>query len=99
MVLMSLHSIIRFEPHPEHAAEFRARLLEVAPPSRAEPGCLSLRVFESLREPIIFAIHSEWVDEAAFEAHARLPHTQRFLESAKSLLLHPVLALRSREIV
>jgi quinol monooxygenase YgiN len=55
-------------------------------------------VFESLREPFLFAIHSEWADEAAFEGHAQLPHTVRFLATAEKLLTHPVHALRSREI-
>jgi quinol monooxygenase YgiN len=36
-------------------------------------------VFESLRQPSVFAIHSEWIDEAAFDLHATLPHTVQFL--------------------
>jgi quinol monooxygenase YgiN len=59
---------------------------------------VAVHEFESLREPIVFAIHSEWVDEAAFELHAQLPHTVRFLEAAKELLTHPVQALRTRHI-
>jgi quinol monooxygenase YgiN len=38
------------------------------------------------------------VDEAAFELHAQLPHTIRFLGAAKELLTHPVQGLRSRQI-
>jgi len=45
-----------------------------------------------------FAIHSVWVDEAAFELHAQLPHTVRFLGSAEKLLTHPVQGLRLRQI-
>ena len=33
----------------------------------------------------MFAIHSEWVDEASFELHATLPHTVRFLAAAETL--------------
>jgi quinol monooxygenase YgiN len=77
---------------------FREELLRVVEPSRAETGCLAIHVFESLREPFVFAIHSEWVDEAAFELHAQLPHTVRFLAAAEKLLPHPVQGLRSREI-
>lgn len=95
---MSIHSILRFEPLPGREAEFRDELLRVNGPSRAEPGCLSIDVFESLREPIVFAIHSEWVDEAAFEWHATLPHTLRFLAAAEKLLPHPVKGLRLRQI-
>ena len=95
---MSVHFFVRFEPLPEKEMEFREELLRIVEPSRAEPGCLALHVFESLREPFVFAIHSEWVDEAAFELHAQLPHTVRFLGVAKELLTHPVQGLRSREI-
>ena len=95
---MSLHVIIRFEPLPGKAAEFRDELLRVNGPSRAEPGCLAIDVFESIREPYVFAVHSEWVDEAAFELHATLPHTRQFLETAETLLTHPVQGLRLRPI-
>jgi quinol monooxygenase YgiN len=59
---------------------------------------LAISVFESLREPFAFAIHSEWVDEAAFELHTQLPHTVRFLGATAKLLTHPVEGLRTREI-
>jgi quinol monooxygenase YgiN len=95
---LSFHCIIRFEPQPGKEAAFRDELLRVNGPSRAEPGCLSIDVFESLREPIVFAIHSEWVDEASFELHATLPHTVRFLAAAETLLPHPVQGLRLRQI-
>ncbi len=46
----------------------------------------------------MFTIHSEWVDEAAFELHAQLPHTVRFMAAAKELLTHPIEGLRTRQI-
>jgi quinol monooxygenase YgiN len=95
---LSIHFIVRFEPRPGRAAEFREEVLRVVAPSRAEPGCVALHVFESLHEPIQFAIHSEWIDEAAFETHALLPHTVRFVEAAETLLTHSVAGLRSRQI-
>jgi quinol monooxygenase YgiN len=95
---LSVHFIVRFEPQPGKGADFREELLKVASPSKAEQGCLSFHAFESLREPLKFAIHSEWVDEAAFELHAQLPHTVRFVAAAKDLLTHPIEGLRSREI-
>jgi quinol monooxygenase YgiN len=95
---MSIHCFVRFEPLPGKETAFREELLRVNGPSRAEAGCLAIRVFESLREPIVFAIHSEWVDEAAFELHARLAHTVRFLAAAEKLLTHPVAGLRTRQI-
>lgn len=93
-----MHSMIRFEPLSGKEAEFRNEILQVSERSRTELGCLRLDVFESLREPLIFAIHSEWVDEASFELHGTLPHTVRFLEAAGKLLAHPIQALRLRQI-
>jgi quinol monooxygenase YgiN len=95
---LSVHFFVRFEPLPGKEMLFREELLRVNEPSRAEIGCLAVRVFESLREPFVFAIHSEWVDEAAFELHAQLPHTVRFLRAAEELLTHPVQGLRTRQI-
>ena len=95
---MSVDFIVRFEPRSGHETEFREELLRVVEPTRAEIGCLGIDVFESLRAPLAFAIHSQWVDEAAFERHAQFPHTLRFIEAASQLLTHPVEGLRSRQI-
>lgn len=93
-----MHSMIRFEPLPGKETEFRKEVLRVSEHSRTEPGCVRLDVFESLHEPLVFAIHSEWVDETSFELHASLPHTVRFLEVVAKLLNHPVQGLRLRQI-
>ena len=95
---MSFHFIVRFEPLPGKEAAFRDELLRVNEPSRAEAGCLRIDVFESVREPLVFAVHSEWLDEASFELHATLPHTLRFLAAAETLLPHPVQGLRLHQI-
>jgi quinol monooxygenase YgiN len=96
---LSFHFIVRFEPLPGKEAAFREELLRVVEPSRGETGCLSIHVYESLRQPFVFAIHSEWTDEAAFELHATLPHTVRFLAAAETLLMHAVEGVRLRQIV
>ena len=93
-----MHFFVKLEPKPGKAAEFREELLRVLRPSRTEAGCLSIRAFESLREPITFTIHSEWADEAAFDLHASMPHTKAFLAAAERLLTHDVQGLRTREI-
>ena len=95
---LPLHFIVRFEPLPGKEAELREELHRVAEPSRADAGCLRVDVFESAREPFVFAIHSEWADEAAFEFHVALPHTVRFAAAAEKLLTHPIQGLRLRHI-
>lgn len=96
-VRLSMHFFVRFEPQPGKEVEFREVLIRVMESSRAEPGCLGVHAFESLRPPCIFSVHSEWVDEAAFDFHATLPHTVRFVQAAEQLLTHPVQGLRTRE--
>lgn len=95
---MSSHFLVRFDPLPGKAAEFRDELLRVVELSRNEEGCLSIRAFESVREPAAFGIYSEWVDESAFDLHARLPHTARFIAAAGQLLGRPIEGLRSHQI-
>ena len=50
---------------------------------------LSIHTFRSLRDPGLFYIHSRWTGEEAFDVHATLPHTVRFLERADALVDQP----------
>ena len=93
-----LYIFVRFEPKPGERDAVRAAIEAVLEPSRAEPGCVRINVYESTREPHCFLIHSKWRDEAAFEAHAQLPHTQRFVALASELIAHPLKAIRTHEI-
>ena len=64
-------------------------LRTVLAPTRAEPGCIGINAFRSKQDPRIFLIHSRWSDEAAFELHARLPHTVNFIRQMESLVDRP----------
>jgi quinol monooxygenase YgiN len=66
-----------------------AALREVAGASREESGCLSFHTFRAVRDRRLFYIHSRWVDAGAFERHAELAHTVRFLERVDVLLDEP----------
>ena len=95
---MSFHFIVRLTPPPENAAAFREELLRVIERTREEEGCLDIHAFEALRDPIGFAVHSRFVDEAAFDLHVQLPHTLRFIENGEKLLGKPIQGLRARQI-
>ena len=60
--------------------------------------CVSLQDFQSLRDPQLFYVHSRWKDEAAFENHAQLPHTVRFIERVEPLIDHPLDVARTKRI-
>ena len=64
-------------------------LRDVMGPSREEPGCLDFHLFRSMRDPRLFFIHSRWRDEAAFQKHAELEHTIRFLKIVDALVDQP----------
>jgi len=73
-------------------------LREVLAPTRAEPGCLAIDAFRSTRDARLFYIHSRWIDEAAFERHAELPHTVRFVERVAPLLDHALDVQRTERL-
>jgi quinol monooxygenase YgiN len=95
---LSVHVFLRLEARLGREAEIREALLRVLEPTRAESGCLSIHAFESIGEPRVFHVHSEWVSEAAFDLHATLPHMVRFLEVAAACLTHPVRGARTRKL-
>lgn len=95
---MELFIFARFHAHAGNEGAVAEVLLDVLPPSREEPGCLSIQAFRSTRDPRLFYIHSRWKDEAAFERHAGLPHTRRFVERLEPLIDHPLDVTRAERI-
>ena len=91
---MEIFIFTRFHARTGAEAAVEEVLREVLPPSRAETGCLGIHAFHSIRDPQVFYTHSRWKDEAAFETHAGLPHTVRFIERVEPLLDHPLQAER-----
>jgi quinol monooxygenase YgiN len=96
---MEIFIFTRFHAKSGKAAAFEEALREVVPASREEEGCLSIHAFRSIREPHVFYIHSRWRHEAAFEVHAKLPHTLRFIERSEPLLDHEIQAQRCEMII
>ena len=95
---MELFIFARFHAREGQQDALAKALQDVVPPSRAEAGCLGIHAFRSTRESRLFYIHSRWIDEAAFELHANLSHTVRFLETAKSLVDQPVEVTRAEKM-
>lgn len=73
-------------------------MFEIQGPTHEEPGCLGYGAFHSVRDPDEFYIYSHWKDMAAFEHHAELPHTVRFLASVEPLLDHPFKPTLAKQI-
>lgn len=95
---MELFIFARFHALPGNENAVIEALHDVIPPTREEPGCLSIHAFRSVRDPQLFYIHSHWRDEAAFDYHAGLPHTLRFIELVEQLIDHPLDITRAEQI-
>jgi quinol monooxygenase YgiN len=95
---MPLYIFARLEPKPGKELQLRDELDLVLKPTRAEPGCVRIHLYESTRGPLIYYIHSEWIDEPAFDAHAELPHMRRFLGLIDELITHPLQAMRTKQV-
>ena len=86
---MEQYVFVRLQAREGEESAVEQALHDVAGPSREERGCLSFHLFRSMRDRRLFFIHSRWMDEAAFQRHAKLPHTVRFLGRVDVLLDQP----------
>ena len=92
---MELFIFARFHAREGHEEAVAAALRDVVVPTRAEPGCLAINAFRSIRDLRLFHLHSRWIDEAAFDIHAELPHTAAFLKRVEPLIDHPLEVTRT----
>jgi len=95
---MELYIFARFHARASEEAALADAIGAVLGPTREEPGCLTIHGYRSIRDPGLFYIHSRWTGEDAFDNHARLPHTVRFIERAETLVDQPIEVTRSEEI-
>jgi quinol monooxygenase YgiN len=95
---MELYIFARFHAREGCESAVEQALHAVLEPSREEPGCLSIHAFRSIRDDRLFHIHSRWVNEAAFENHATLPHTVQFIERMEKLTDEPLEVARTKLI-
>jgi quinol monooxygenase YgiN len=63
---------------PGSVVELREELMQILEPTPAEAGCVGIHLYECLRGGKDFIIHSQWMEQAAFDVHAGLPHMKRF---------------------
>ena len=86
---MEVFVFARLHARPGKRDEVHRAMFEVQAPTRNEPGCLAYGAFQSVRDLDEFYIHSRWQDTVAFDLHAELPHTIRFIQTVEPILDHP----------
>jgi quinol monooxygenase YgiN len=95
---MHLFIFARFHARSGREDEVARVLREQVDGVRAEPGCNTIDVYRSTRDPRMFYIHSIWANEAAFDVHAELPGTVAFVDRIESLIDHPLDVTRARPV-
>ncbi len=95
---MELFIFARFHVREGREGAAAKVLAEQVQGVRSEPGCLAIEAFGSTTDPLLFFIHSRWENEAAFEVHAQLPRTARFVATMQEMIDHPFEATRTRAL-
>ena len=88
----------RFHAKEGRESAVASALREVIGPTRQELGCLAIDAFESIGDSRLFYIQSRWADEAAFDLHAGLAHTVRFVEKMRAMIDHDLEVTRTRPL-
>ena len=62
---------------------------QVAAASRAEPGCISYRLYEDTEAENNFVFVEEWESDEALKRHFATPHIAEFMRSIPATLVVP----------
>ena len=93
---MEVFAFVRFHAGAGNENAVEEALRDVLRSSREEPGCASIHAFRGMRDAQTFYIHSKWKSEEAFDIHAKLPHTLKFVERMDALIDRPREATRTK---
>jgi quinol monooxygenase YgiN len=75
---------------PEHRESFLTALREVLPAAQAEPGCIFLRVGQSMTEPDVFVLSERWRDLVEYrDVILRKPYFKTYLQLSESAYAKP----------
>jgi quinol monooxygenase YgiN len=91
-----VHVFVRFDGKPGRLDELRSEVRGIIEPTRAEPGCLEIHLYEEKKASGTFFIHSKWKDDAAIDTHLQLPHMKRFRGLLDALTSNTVKAIRTQ---
>jgi len=86
---MEVFVFARFHAREGEENALEAALRDQLHSVRADASCLAVGTFRYTHDPRLFYLYSRWIDEAAFNSHAGLPHSMRFLERVRPLIDHP----------
>jgi len=95
---VNIYVFVPFHARGGCEEQVREALESILVPTRAEPGCLRIHLFRSVRDRALFYIHSRWQSLEAIEQHQKLPHMIRFLAEVEPLVDHGLEAIRTEKL-
>jgi quinol monooxygenase YgiN len=75
---------VRTNEHENAIAFIKSVMIE---PTRAEPGCISYRLYQDVEDENAFTLVEEWESQAVLDDHFRTPHFDRLLEWIPSVVI------------
>lgn len=72
--------IAEYQAHAGRGDEVATILARHVAATRAEPGCVNFTAYRDPEDPDHFALHEEYTDENAFQAHRKTAHFVAFVE-------------------
>lgn len=69
--------------------QIKAAALAIVEPSRAEAGCISYDVHQSVEDPTVFAWYETWTDKAAIDEHFEYDYVKNFFAIVNELAAEP----------
>jgi quinol monooxygenase YgiN len=81
--------IVLAKVRPGKEEDARSALAATAASTRQEPGCLQYDLHVDLSDPGSLAIYERWRDQAALDAHMKMPYVQSLFARLPELLSEP----------
>lgn len=85
--MLCMLAVLKARPGKEE--EVRSALAAVVGLTRQEPGCLQYDLHVGVGAPGSFAIYERWRDQAAIDAHMKMPYVQSFFARVPDMLAEP----------
>lgn len=86
MIIALGSALVREEVHMTDAVKLS---LEHVHRSRLEPGCISHAVHVDCENPQRLVFVEEWSNQAALQAHFKVPESKQFVDALSALLTEP----------
>jgi quinol monooxygenase YgiN len=74
---------------PGKEAELLKALLDVAGPTRAQPGCVSFALYRSKQDPSVVTALERWASVADYEIHHKGAHVAKLMAAMGPVLAEP----------